>query len=137
ELTGGIGVDNAFDAVGSTVAINTCVESTRNGGTTVLVGAGGLDQELNVSPPVLMTINERKIMGSCLGGCNGRRDIPRLVALWQADPALEARERGAEAEVQSIAEAERDVRVAVDVETIDIFVLALVTVAGRGEQQHS
>jgi Zn-dependent alcohol dehydrogenase len=84
ELTGGIGVDDAFDAVGSTVAINTCVESTRNGGTTVLVGAGGLDQELNVSPPVLMTINERKIMGSCLGGCNGRRDIPRVVALWRA-----------------------------------------------------
>jgi S-(hydroxymethyl)glutathione dehydrogenase / alcohol dehydrogenase len=84
ELTNGIGVDDAFDAVGSTVAIDTCINSTRNGGTTVLVGAGGLDQQLNVSPPVLMTINERKIMGSCLGGSNGRRDIPLLIALWRA-----------------------------------------------------
>ena len=83
-LTGGIGVDNAFDAVGSTVAINACVESTRNGGTTVLVGAGNLEQTLTVAPPVLMTINERKIMGSCLGGSNGRRDIPRLLALWRS-----------------------------------------------------
>lgn len=83
-LTGGIGIDNAFDAVGSTVAINTCVESTRNGGTTVLVGAGNLEQTLTVAPPVLMTVNERKIMGSCLGGSNGRRDIPRLIGLWRA-----------------------------------------------------
>ena len=83
-LTGNIGVDDAFDAVGSTVAIDTCVNSTRNGGTTVLVGAGNLEQTLTVAPPVLMTMNERKIMGSCLGGSNGRRDIPRLIALWRA-----------------------------------------------------
>jgi S-(hydroxymethyl)glutathione dehydrogenase/alcohol dehydrogenase len=83
-ITNGIGVDNAFDAVGSTAAIETCVWSTRNGGTTVLVGAGGLDQTLNLSPPVIITLSERKIMGSFLGSCNGRRDIPRLVALWRA-----------------------------------------------------
>jgi S-(hydroxymethyl)glutathione dehydrogenase/alcohol dehydrogenase len=83
-LTGNIGVDDAFDAVGSTVAIDTCMQSTRNGGTTVLVGAGDLDQTLTVAPPVLMTMSERKVMGSCLGGSNGRRDIPRLIALWRA-----------------------------------------------------
>jgi S-(hydroxymethyl)glutathione dehydrogenase/alcohol dehydrogenase len=83
-LTGGNGVDNAFDAVGSTGAIETCVWSTRNGGTTVLVGAGGLDQTANLSPPVIFMLSERKIMGSFLGGCNGRRDIPRLLALWRA-----------------------------------------------------
>jgi len=83
-LTDGIGVDDAFDAVGSTVAIDTCMQSTRNGGTTVLVGAGDLNQTLSVAPPVLMTMSERKVMGSCLGGSNGRRDIPRLIALWRA-----------------------------------------------------
>ena len=83
-LTGGIGVDDAFDAVGSGAAIETCVWSTRNGGTTVLVGAGGLDQSLNLAPPVLFMLSERKIMGSFLGGSNGRRDIPRLIALWRA-----------------------------------------------------
>jgi len=83
-ITNGIGVDDAFDAVGSTVAIETCVWSTRNGGTTVLVGAGGLDQTMNLSPPVMITLSERKIVGSFLGSCNSRRDIPRLVALWRA-----------------------------------------------------
>jgi Zn-dependent alcohol dehydrogenase len=83
-ITDGIGVDDAFDAVGSTVAIETCVWSTRNGGTTVLVGAGGLDQTMNLSPPVMITLSERKIIGSFLGSCNPRRDIPRLVALWRA-----------------------------------------------------
>jgi len=83
-ITDGIGVDNAFDAVGSTVAIETCVWSTRTGGTTVLVGAGGLDQTMNLSPPVMITLSERKIMGCFLGSCNGARDIPRLVGLWRA-----------------------------------------------------
>jgi S-(hydroxymethyl)glutathione dehydrogenase/alcohol dehydrogenase len=83
-ITDGIGVDDAFDAVGSTVAIETCVWSTRNGGTTVLVGAGGLDQTMNLSPPVMITLSERKIVGSFLGSCNSRRDIPRLIALWRA-----------------------------------------------------
>jgi Zn-dependent alcohol dehydrogenase len=83
-ITGGIGVDNAFDAVGSTVAIETCVWSTRNGGTTVLVGAGGLETTMNLSPPVFITLSERKIMGCFLGSCNSRRDVPRLIALWRA-----------------------------------------------------
>ena len=29
-------------------------------------------------------LSERKMMGSFLGGSNGRRDIPRLLALWRA-----------------------------------------------------
>ncbi len=83
-LTGGIGVDDAFDAVGSAAAIETCLWATRNGGTTVLVGAGGLDQVVNLAPPVIFMLSERKIMGSFLGSSNGRRDIPRLIALWRA-----------------------------------------------------
>jgi S-(hydroxymethyl)glutathione dehydrogenase / alcohol dehydrogenase len=83
-LTGGIGVDDAFDAVGSGVAIEACIWSTRNGGTTILVGAGGLDQSVSLAPPVIFTLSERKIMGSFLGSSNGRRDIPRLIALWRA-----------------------------------------------------
>ncbi len=82
-LTGGIGVDDAFDAVGSGATIETCIWSTRSGGTTVMVGAGGLDQTLSLSPPVLFMLSERKLMGSFLGGSHGRRDIPRLIALWR------------------------------------------------------
>jgi S-(hydroxymethyl)glutathione dehydrogenase / alcohol dehydrogenase len=84
QLTSGIGVDYAFDAVGAGAVIETCMASTRNGGTTVMVGAGGLDQSVAIAPPVMFSLTERKLIGCLLGSCNGRRDIPRLLALWRA-----------------------------------------------------
>lgn len=84
HLTGGIGVDYAFDAVGAGAVIESCIWSTRNGGTTVLVGAGGIDQSVTLAPPVMFTLSERKLMGCLLGSSNGRRDIPKLLALWRA-----------------------------------------------------
>lgn len=84
QLTSGIGVDFAFDAVGAGPVIETCLWTTRNGGTTVMVGAGGIDQTVTLAPPVMFTLTERKIMGCLLGSCNGRRDIPRLLALYDA-----------------------------------------------------
>jgi S-(hydroxymethyl)glutathione dehydrogenase/alcohol dehydrogenase len=84
QLTGGIGVDFAFDAVGAGPVIESCIWATRNGGTTVMVGAGGIDQMVTLAPPVLFTLSERKLRGCLLGSCNGRRDIPRLLDLWRA-----------------------------------------------------
>jgi S-(hydroxymethyl)glutathione dehydrogenase/alcohol dehydrogenase len=84
QMTGGIGVDFAFDAVGAGPVIESCIWATRNGGTTVMVGAGGIDQTVSLAPPVLFTLSERKLMGCLLGSCNGRRDIPRLLDLWRA-----------------------------------------------------
>ncbi len=84
QLTGGIGVDYAFDAVGAGPVIESCIWATRNGGTTVMVGAGGIDQTVTLAPPVMFTLSERKLMGCLLGSSNGRRDIPRLLALWRA-----------------------------------------------------
>jgi Zn-dependent alcohol dehydrogenase len=83
-LTDGIGVDYAFDAVGAGPVIESLIWATRNGGTTVMVGAGGIDQTVTLAPPVVFTLSERKLMGCLLGSCNGRRDIPRLLALWRA-----------------------------------------------------
>jgi Zn-dependent alcohol dehydrogenase len=83
QITNGIGVDNSFDAVGSTAAIEACMSSTRNGGTTTLVGAGGLDQTIPMPPPVMWTLSERKLIGCTLGSCYGRRDIPRFIDLWR------------------------------------------------------
>ena len=84
QLTDGMGVDYAFDAVGAGPVIESCIWATRNGGTTVMVGAGGIDQTVSLAPPVLFALTERKLMGCLLGSCNGRRDIPRLLALWRA-----------------------------------------------------
>ena len=35
-------------------------------------------------PAALFTICEKKLLGCTLGSCHSVRDIPRLVALWQA-----------------------------------------------------
>ena len=84
QLTAGIGVDFAFDAVGAGPVIESCIWATRNGGTTVMVGAGGIDQTVSLAPPVLFTLSERKLIGCLLGSSNGRRDIPRILDLWRA-----------------------------------------------------
>jgi S-(hydroxymethyl)glutathione dehydrogenase/alcohol dehydrogenase len=84
QLTGGIGVDYAFDAVGAGPVIEQCIWATRNGGMTVMVGAGGLDQSVTIAPPVVYSLSERKLVGCLLGSSNGRREIPRLLSLWRA-----------------------------------------------------
>jgi Zn-dependent alcohol dehydrogenase len=48
HITSGIGVDYAFDAVGAGPVIETCIWTTRNGGTTVMVGAGGTAGHLHL-----------------------------------------------------------------------------------------
>ncbi len=77
-----VGVDLAFDAVGSAALAATGMEATRNGGTTVIVGAAPLDDVLPVHLVASM-FSEKKIVGSLLGGCHGPRDIPRFVEMWQ------------------------------------------------------
>jgi S-(hydroxymethyl)glutathione dehydrogenase/alcohol dehydrogenase len=80
----GVGVDYAFDAVGRAALIQLGVAATRNGGTTVCVGAAPIDESVTITPAALFTITEKKVVGCTLGSCNSLREIPRLVALWQA-----------------------------------------------------
>ncbi|MBI3784706.1 MAG: Zn-dependent alcohol dehydrogenase [Deltaproteobacteria bacterium] len=82
ELTQ-VGADYAFDAVGRGALIADCLRATRNGGTTVAVGAPGMDDSINIIAPALFTLQEKKLIGCALGSCNSVRDIPRLIALWQ------------------------------------------------------
>ncbi len=79
----GIGVDVAFEAVGSAPLVETALAATRSGGSVVLVGAAPVDDVVPLSP-VMMMFTEKRLMGSLLGSCWAPRDIPRLVALWQA-----------------------------------------------------
>ena len=83
DLTG-VGVDYAFDAVGRASLVQTGLAASRNGGTTVAVGAAPMDDAITIAPAALFTISEKKLMGCTLGSCHSRRDIPRLIALWQA-----------------------------------------------------
>ncbi len=83
EVTG-IGVDYAFDAVGRESLILAGVMATRNGGTTVCVGAAPLQDSVHIPMAAAFTLSEKKVVGCALGSCNALRDVPRLVSLWQA-----------------------------------------------------
>jgi S-(hydroxymethyl)glutathione dehydrogenase / alcohol dehydrogenase len=80
----GVGVDYAFDAVGRASLVQAGLAATRNGGTTVAVGAAPMEDVITIAPAALFTISEKKLIGCTLGSCHAVRDIPRLIALWQA-----------------------------------------------------
>jgi Zn-dependent alcohol dehydrogenase len=83
DLTEGRGVDYAFEAVGRAALVTQLVDATRAGGTTVMVGAPPIDDQLDLGLAVLFGTLEKKLLGCLLGGGNSLREIPRLVSLWQ------------------------------------------------------
>jgi S-(hydroxymethyl)glutathione dehydrogenase / alcohol dehydrogenase len=84
DLTGGIGVDYAFEAAGRAALIDAGIQATRAGGTTVVVGVPPLTEALTISPVALFQTFEKKLIGSLLGSVNARRDIPLLLSWWRA-----------------------------------------------------
>ena len=84
DLTRGVGVDYAFEVVGMSTLVTTCIESCRAGGTTVIVGAPALDDVLTIDPVVLFAVGEKKLLGCMLGSADSHREIPRLLDLWKA-----------------------------------------------------
>jgi Zn-dependent alcohol dehydrogenase len=84
ELTGGIGVDYAFETAGVAALVNTGFFAARNGGAVICVGAPPVDQAVSIAPASLFVISGKRLLGCLLGSCNSIRDIPRLLALWRA-----------------------------------------------------
>jgi len=84
ELTDGIGVDYAFDALGRSTLITTGLDATRKGGTTVLVGVAPIDDPLTLPITAVIAATEKKLVGCLLGSSNSLHEIPRLIALWRA-----------------------------------------------------
>jgi len=84
ELTGGIGVDYAFEAAGIGALLGLCVNATRRGGTTVAVGAPPIDQNVEIGPVAAFASTGKRLLGCLLGSSNSLLEIPRLVSLWQS-----------------------------------------------------
>ena len=83
DLTGGVGVDYAFECAGVAALVNVGVFATRSGGTTVCVGAPPIDQAITLAPAALFGAGEKKLLGCLLGSSNSLLEIPRLGSLWQ------------------------------------------------------
>jgi S-(hydroxymethyl)glutathione dehydrogenase/alcohol dehydrogenase len=119
DLTGGAGVDYAFEVSGRPESLRPAVLSTRRGGATVLVGLSNAELPVTVRE---IALAERRILGSFYGSGRTQIDFPRLIALWrsgQLDLARLVTRRIALGEVDSAFEAMRagdGIRTVIDLE---------------------
>lgn len=81
-LTDGRGADYVFVTVGAVPAIEQSFHLLAPAGTTVLVGMPGSDAIAKFDPDAVANAAQR-VMGSKMGSCKVRVDIPRLVDLYQ------------------------------------------------------
>jgi S-(hydroxymethyl)glutathione dehydrogenase/alcohol dehydrogenase len=80
-LTGGLGVDHAFEAVGTPALVTQAFHATKRGGKTIVVGVMGIDEQLSV-PGTFLVLEGKSIVGSLYGSANVQRDMPRLIDLY-------------------------------------------------------
>jgi Zn-dependent alcohol dehydrogenase len=84
QLTGGIGVDYAFECAGRAELISVGVNAARNRGTITCVGAPPITQNIEIAPASLFVVSEKKLLGTLLGSSNSLHEIPRLIGLYTA-----------------------------------------------------
>ncbi|MCA6094793.1 Zn-dependent alcohol dehydrogenase [Streptomyces sp. SCA3-4] len=83
RLTGNEGFDYVFEVVGKSATARTAYEATRRGGTLCVVGAGALDDHLQLNMFELF-FDEKRILPSLYGGGDVLRSYERAIALWRA-----------------------------------------------------
>ncbi|REE74195.1 S-(hydroxymethyl)glutathione dehydrogenase/alcohol dehydrogenase [Rhodococcus wratislaviensis] len=83
RLSGGAGVDYAFEAVGTPGTLRAAYDCTRRGGTVCLVGAGSRTEPLGLTMGELV-LDEKKLLPSFFGGDDVRRTYAKVVELWRA-----------------------------------------------------
>jgi S-(hydroxymethyl)glutathione dehydrogenase / alcohol dehydrogenase len=79
-LTGGRGVDYAFEVIGLPETVVQAYTMTRRGGTTVVVGMPRMDSQVTL-PGFQLFYDEKKLLGCVYGSAQVRRDFQRLIGL--------------------------------------------------------
>ncbi len=83
ELTGGEGVDYAFEVIGLGRTMTQAFRATRRGGTAVAVGVAPSDAVVEV-PAQELVFSEKTLKGSFYGSTRPHADMPRLLELYRA-----------------------------------------------------
>ncbi|MET9374846.1 Zn-dependent alcohol dehydrogenase [Streptomyces sp. NPDC002992] len=83
RITAGEGFDYVFEVVGKSATARVAYETTRRGGTLCVVGAGALDDFLQLNMFELF-FDEKRILPSMYGGGDVLRSYERAIALWRA-----------------------------------------------------
>ncbi|MGK2899077.1 MAG: Zn-dependent alcohol dehydrogenase [Burkholderiaceae bacterium] len=82
DLTGGIGVDYAFEVVGSGKLVEQCFKATRMNGMTVLVGVGRAEDRFSFNA-MIVPFTGKTIKGCMYGSCNFKVDFPMYLDLYR------------------------------------------------------
>ena len=80
-LTGGAGVDHAFEAVGNTTLVRQAIESLAVRGTATIVGV--LPPDAMIEFPWMAIRPECRVQTSRMGGNQFRTDIPRYLEFYR------------------------------------------------------
>jgi S-(hydroxymethyl)glutathione dehydrogenase/alcohol dehydrogenase len=81
DLTGGLGVDYAFEVIGAAPVVAQAYMSLKRGGKVVVVGVMPFGQDLTI-PGFSLTLEEKGVIGSLYGSANLHRDMPKLIDLY-------------------------------------------------------
>jgi S-(hydroxymethyl)glutathione dehydrogenase / alcohol dehydrogenase len=81
RLTGGLGVDYAFEVIGFSQTIRQAYDMTRKGGAAVVVGVAREDDEVTFPAPLLMR-SGRRILGCNYGSTSPNVDFPKIIDLF-------------------------------------------------------
>ena len=82
NLTGGLGVDFAFEVIGIPAVIMEAYMSLKRGGKVIVVGVPAIGQMVEI-PGQMISLEEKSVVGSLYGSGNMKRDMPRLIELYQ------------------------------------------------------
>jgi S-(hydroxymethyl)glutathione dehydrogenase / alcohol dehydrogenase len=83
ELTGGRGVDVAFEVIGLKTTVQQALAMARRGGQAIIVGVPKMEQVLEVPIAMELLVNEKQVRGSWYGSSNVQRDVPMLIDLYK------------------------------------------------------
>jgi S-(hydroxymethyl)glutathione dehydrogenase / alcohol dehydrogenase len=78
DLTGGRGVDHAFEVVGHPDIMAQALQTLASGGALTLIGAAARDETLTFHPRAFMS-KQQKIQGCIYGSCRPPVDFPQFV----------------------------------------------------------
>lgn len=83
NLTGGRGVDYAFEVIGNPKTMRQAYDCLAKRGMAVIVGVAPMTMEVSV-PIMTLVFEERVLTGSLYGSARPKLDIPRLIDLYRA-----------------------------------------------------
>ena len=81
-MTGGAGVDYAFEVVGNGKLVEQCLKAARRGGEAIIVGIGRTDDKFSIRQPI-MVFTSKTLKGSMYGETDFRVDFPKYLGLYR------------------------------------------------------